>query len=326
MTATRDWRADRVACYSQVPPGINPARDLKDANIMSILGDIGRVTVAGAIVCQLTACGDGKPSQPSTSASGGQVSSGVGGSAIGEGSGGDGTGTSSGGSGAVGMGGSTSGATGGDTGSTGVGGTTGDPSIVPLLPWAEGNTWTYLVTESDGTTSTKTNTVGPEEPVGGTGPNADTLAFKATTLKDDGADKTESWQAVVGNRLVRYREIAYSASTGAPNGEVYWEPNKMRVDWSAEHTVAGATWSETYNEYEDQMDGNGFFGLTVVDDWRVDSVGQTVTVPAGTFDNAIVLARTSDGSEKFYWFVAGVGKVKEEGGQTEELVSYQVNP
>jgi len=55
-------------------------------------------------------------------------------------------------------------------------------------------------------------------------------------------------------------------------------------------------------------------------------VGQTVTVPAGTFDNAIVLARTSDGSEKFYWFVAGVGKVKEEGGQTEELVSYQVNP
>ena len=129
MTATRDWRADRVACYSQVPPGINPARDLKDANIMSILGDIGRVTVAGAIVCQLTACGDGKPSQPSTSASGGQVSSGVGGSAIGTGSGGDGTGTSSGGSGAVGMGGSTSGATGGDTGSTGVGGTTGDPSI-----------------------------------------------------------------------------------------------------------------------------------------------------------------------------------------------------
>jgi hypothetical protein len=234
-----------------------------------------------------------------------------------------------GGSGAVGAGGSGPGATGGDTGLTGLGGTepaAGDPSIVPLFPWAEGNTWTYLVTKADGTTSTKTNTVGAQEPVGGTGPNKDTLAFKAIALKDDGNDKTESWQGVVGNRLVRYREIGYAAGTDTPNEEVYWEPNKPRADWSAEHTVAGAIWSETYNEYIDQMDGNGFFGTTETDVWRVDGVDQTVTVPAGTFDNAVVVARVSDGSEKSYWFVPGVGKVREEGGQIEELVSYQVSP
>ena len=29
---------------------------------------------------------------------------------------------------------------------------------------------------------------------------------------------------------------------------------------------------------------------------------------------------------KTYWYVPGVGKVKETGGQTEELVSYEVAP
>jgi hypothetical protein len=43
-------------------------------------------------------------------------------------------------------------------------------------------------------------------------------------------------------------------------------------------------------------------------------------VPAGTFD-AIVLRKVG-GSEKRYWYVRGVGKVKETGGQVEELVSW----
>ena len=61
------------------------------------------------------------------------------------------------------------------------------------------------------------------------------------------------------------------------------------------------------------------------DPWTVDAVSQMVTVPAGTF-RAIVLTKAGGSSLKTYWYVPGVGKVKETGGQTEELVSYEVRP
>jgi hypothetical protein len=52
-----------------------------------------------------------------------------------------------------------------------------------------------------------------------------------------------------------------------------------------------------------------------------------VTVPAGTF-TAVYLQKVSatGGSAKTYWYVPGVGKVKESGGQLEELVSYSLVP
>ena len=50
-----------------------------------------------------------------------------------------------------------------------------------------------------------------------------------------------------------------------------------------------------------------------------------VTVPAGTFDAVVLIKSTATGS-KTYWYVPGVGKVKETGGQTEELVSFDVDP
>ncbi|EAU62156.1 hypothetical protein [Stigmatella aurantiaca] len=48
-------------------------------------------------------------------------------------------------------------------------------------------------------------------------------------------------------------------------------------------------------------------------------------MPAGTFQ-AVVLQKAGGGTAKTYWFVRGIGKVKEEGGQTEELVRYEVLP
>jgi hypothetical protein len=50
-----------------------------------------------------------------------------------------------------------------------------------------------------------------------------------------------------------------------------------------------------------------------------------VTVPAGTF-HALILQKAGSSVAKTYWFVRGVGKVKETGGQTEELVEYHVVP
>jgi hypothetical protein len=56
------------------------------------------------------------------------------------------------------------------------------------------------------------------------------------------------------------------------------------------------------------------------------AVDEPVTVPAGTFNCLRVRRRASqqDGSDKTYWFAKGVGKVKEVGGQTEELTSVTI--
>ena len=56
------------------------------------------------------------------------------------------------------------------------------------------------------------------------------------------------------------------------------------------------------------------------------AVGESVTVPAGTFTDTVVLEKIGGSVLKTYWFARGVGKVKETGGQTEELVEYGVSP
>jgi hypothetical protein len=191
-----------------------------------------------------------------------------------------------------------------------------------LLPWAEGNSWTYRVT-GGGEESVKVTTVGALEPVGGSGPNAAKLANKTVTKKG-ATDETIGWQAVEGDRLVRYREQSFGKTTGQLQLEEHWDPFKLHVDWSAQHTQIGASWVESYVETKLPADA-GATTSTESDTWTVDGVNQTVTVPAGTF-SAIVLIKVGGSSPKTYWYVPGVGKVKETGGQTEELVSYQVAP
>ena len=191
-----------------------------------------------------------------------------------------------------------------------------------LLPFKEGNTWTYRVTGSAGL-QTKITTVGPLEPVGGTGPNKDKMAFKVTTTKG-AMDRTVSWQAVVGASVLRYREVAYSAMTGMPELEEHWAPHKIHVHSDAEHTEAGAKWVETFMETKIMM-GMPPATSPAADNWSVDGVDVSVTVPAGTF-KAVVLVKASPSGQKTYWYVPGVGKVKETGGQTEELISYELTP
>ena len=51
-----------------------------------------------------------------------------------------------------------------------------------------------------------------------------------------------------------------------------------------------------------------------------------LTVPAGTFTCLHLHKVGTDDStaQKDYWFARGVGKIKESGGQTEELASYSL--
>jgi hypothetical protein len=203
-------------------------------------------------------------------------------------------------------------------------GGTGDMS--QLLPLKTGNSWTYLVTNESGGPIPKTQLVMGEEPVGGTGPNAAATAFRMVTRK--GADRTHltvSWQARVGTRVVRYRELGFSET--APydmDREDHWEPGKLRVDETPDHMVAGETWLELYKETRVPV-GARPSTREVRDRWTVVAERHPVTVQGRRYQ---VLILVKDGPDpKTYWWARGIGKVKEIGPDVvEELVSYVVVP
>ncbi len=209
----------------------------------------------------------------------------------------------------------------------GAGATDGGGCTAPagaMLPWKTGNTWTYQVND-EGVVSVKITTIGDQELVAGTGPNKDVMANKVVTKKSQ-MDQTVSWQAPVGDGVIRYREQSFSASTGQLELEEHWDPHKIHIDGSAAHRVTDATWLEIYQETKLPI-GGAPESHEAHDRWTVLSACEPVTVPAGTF-TAVYLQKVSatGGSAKTYWYVPGVGKVKESGGQLEELVTYTLVP
>jgi len=199
----------------------------------------------------------------------------------------------------------------------------GPKPVGPLLPWNVGNSWTYRVTDS-GDVSLKVTTIKELEAVAGSGPNADKMANKVVTTKKDATDQTISWQLMVGDKIVRYREQAFSRTSGALEEEEHWAPYKLHIDGSAEHLVKGATWLESYQETKLPVNGQPATA-EARDVWSIQSEDEEVVVPAGTF-RAVVIRKAGGSTSKTYWYVPGVGKVKETGGQIEELVTYQLVP
>ena len=210
----------------------------------------------------------------------------------------------------------------GDAGET----TASDAAVAsgPILPWSVGNSWTYRVTDSDGV-STKVTEIDSESRVDGSGPHADEMAYKVVTLKADGTDQTVSWQAPEGDKVIRFREQSFAKNTDTLTLEEHWDPYKLHVDGSPEHTRAEATWLETYDETKLPV-GGAQRTTQERDRWTVDQPDASVTVPAGTFDHCIVFTKAGGNDLKTYWYVRGIGKIKETGGQTEELLSYEVAP
>jgi hypothetical protein len=191
-----------------------------------------------------------------------------------------------------------------------------------LFPIKTGNSWTFRTTKGT-ELGEKTQTVGELQKVGGDGPMSGVMAYLMVTTKDDGMDKTESWQAEVEGKIIRYRERSYAAADGQLELEEYWDPYKLRVDGT--QLTVGSTYTEEYNETK-VMAGAAPMTAVSSDAWRVVAVDEMVTVPAGTF-SAVVIEKIGGTSTKRYWFARGVGKVKEQSGaQLEELTSYKVMP
>ncbi|MFZ5893756.1 MAG: hypothetical protein ACOY0T_22025 [Myxococcota bacterium] len=194
----------------------------------------------------------------------------------------------------------------------------------PLLPWAVGNTWTYRVTEA-GVVSEKVTTVMEQTKVGGVGASKDLTAYYVVTKKGaSGNDKTESYQApdpAQPDRVLRYRELSYGAMTGMLELEEYWEPARIHADGSR---ISEGDWVDEYTEYKLPVGMQPTPGALTHDLWIVVSADEAVETPKGRFDHAVHLQKTG-GSVKEYWYVRGVGKVRETGGQTEELLDYKLN-
>jgi hypothetical protein len=196
------------------------------------------------------------------------------------------------------------------------------------LPMAVGNSWTYRVINPVDGESTKVNTIDREEEVGGTGPNADLLAFHALTTKTSGAgmDMTESWQGVLDDgSVVRYREISYRAGSMVANGEEHWDPYKLRIDNSPEHIEADATWNETYEETK--IDNGVPISAQRNDGWTIDDVDVPCGPVKGRMLSCIKVSKSADGADtgKTYWYARCVGKVREMGTQVEELTDYELH-
>jgi hypothetical protein len=180
------------------------------------------------------------------------------------------------------------------------------PSLFPL---AVGRRWVYRVTERDGAVEEKVQTVTGTTSEGGA------LAYRLVTAR--GGDETRSVQRVdEGGRLVRLREEVLEG--GAVIERLRFVPAALRLDLV--RTAQGISYDSAH--VEERLDAGGAVVGTVSKALRfeVEAVDERVVVPAGEF-RALRLRREGEsGVVKTFWYAFGVGKVKESGGQTEELV------
>jgi hypothetical protein len=221
------------------------------------------------------------------------------------------------------------------------------PAPDSYYPQKVGNSWTYLVTPIEvDLPSFKTVTIDAMEMVGGNGASRALPAYRHVTCKsaptveacskpagmDNRIDKTVGWMGMVGKTLGNYREQAFKKATDTLVEEDWWEPYRTKIDMSPEHTVLGATWQDMYREFKQPV-GSVTTSTSQNEKWTVVAVGETVSVtpPGGavkTYPNCIKVTHTnSPGSmAKSFWYAKGIGKVKETGAQTEELIDYKVQP
>jgi len=188
------------------------------------------------------------------------------------------------------------------------------------LPLAVGTSWTYDVTDlsTPGLPAVqKANTVETFESISDDRKNG-VVAFRIRTEKANGA--TVSWQEDRCTSIVRHREQSYDMAAIMESDQFYM-PSKPRVDETPEHLVMGARWVSSYMEVEvDPVAGETT--VSKEETWTVEAVNESITVPAGTFITIQLRKVTSGDADKRFWYAKGVGKIKEEGEQREELRAF----
>jgi hypothetical protein len=201
----------------------------------------------------------------------------------------------------------------------GGGGATGTPQVTsgPYEPLAVGVSWTYHVNDQ-GVKYDKTSAVIGTEDAGGL--HAGITVFHLVDTFP--SDKQNTWYQVDGTVVKRLHDNDLD-SAGNVKTDDWYDPFRLRVDETPEHLVAGATWSLTYTDAHTSATKPASM-TSKTDAWRVDGVDEPITVPLGTFLSLhVTRTDSSDGSTKSFWFVRGVGKVREQTSNShiEELAS-----
>jgi hypothetical protein len=187
-----------------------------------------------------------------------------------------------------------------------------EPPVPPpagdsIFPVAIGNRWEFRIQDSGGDVSTKIQTITSTAPDG---------AFLFETERGD--RQTFSVQKIdAEGRLVRLSE--YSTKIGVVVERISFMPPDIRVD--TDSIEIGTEYSQTYLEDHDPSDG--IADVEKSQTFTVEAV-ETITVPAGTYSTIRVRRATSGGPAKIFWYAKGVGKIKEVGGQLEELSSAEI--
>ena len=104
-----------------------------------------------------------------------------------------------------------------------------------------------------------------------------------------------------------------------------WEPPALRVD--SGRTAAGTRFIDSHTKSTFDLSGTLVVAEPRMHEFILEAEDELIEVAAGSF-RCVRIRRSRSGteSEKTYWYARGVGKVKELGGQTEELTSYSVSP
>jgi hypothetical protein len=285
--------------------------------------------LAAIVACGLALAGCGGGGKGGNTGTGGAPGGSGGEAATGSGGG---TVAGSGGTTVAGSGGTTVTCSGGTT-ATGNGGAmaTGNGSFEPPIM---GATWTYATsdTDKDGGVADRTKTVSVEANEGVPG-RTGVMAWRFHTVVPGDQDQL-TWQADTETAIVRYRDDVYTAGSTASSAlQSYsmYAPSKLRIDITPAHLVTGVTYTESFTETDvDATDGNASTTTAQTSAWKVIDAAESVTVPAGTFTSVHIqkLNGTSGAVDKDYWFVRGVGKVKEtsHAGRTEVLSAYTIPP
>lgn len=182
------------------------------------------------------------------------------------------------------------------------------------LPYAVGYTWTYQVTDlGDGSRTQKSQTITSMMTDATFG---DVLVQETTKA----TGRTINLTKVESETVTRYRQEDYD-ETGAFERATEYDPKKLRLDMTAANTTVGAKWDETYTAIEKDMSGAETGRVSRVDNWEVMGVDVDCTSPFGSFKCLhIRRVRTMGGvADKEFYFAKGIGKVREVGGQLEEL-------
>lgn len=174
---------------------------------------------------------------------------------------------------------------------------------------APGWSWTYDTTDplADGGTQlgSKIVTVQTQEAVPG---KAGVTGWKLHTLVP-GSQTQLTWQEESSIAIVRHRDDTFLLDGGVIDSTLY-APSKIRIRTVAADVMTAATYVENYAETVTQP-GMQPSTATRMITWRVINGAEQITVPAGTFTAVHLERKRGATADKEYWFVRGVGKVRE---------------